>query len=818
MLQCRALSPTPLESAMRYAEVSVNSPVAQRRTFSYTVPADLTGSVGQPVWIPFGERTLQGIVMELTEFPAVEEPREIIGNIEEEPEISPHYLTLARWISDYYLSPLFDAVSLMLPPGFERKAITCINVTDHDADTSSLPEEQKKVFQRVLSEDGVELSQIEKALGKRKAQTLVSQMVKRGLFTRSYKIGPVRIKPKKELYINLNSTEAESVKLSDKQTVLIDYLKDKKGPIAWAEVRQETGCSKAIASSLENKGLVTFQQVEVRREPISYKDISLSHPLTLTNYQQAAFESIKSVLQDTGRKEKPGVFLLHGVTDSGKTEVYLQALAEVIRSGKKGIVLVPEIALTPQTIERFASRFPHRVAVFHSRLSLGEQYDEWHRIKNGEFDVVIGSRSALFCPQPDLGIIVIDEEYEWTYKQDTSPNYHARDAAMKLADLTGALVVLGSATPDVETYFRAESGEYKILELPERISSNGNTKMPDVDIVDMKEELKAGNRSMFSQPLSEAINEALARQEQVILFLNRRGGATFVQCRHCGFVLRCRRCDVPLTHHISGDLMVCHQCNNKTEVPVSCPECSSRQIKFLGVGTQKVEQEVGYMFPRARVMRWDSDVITGKSSHEEIMKKFRNREADILIGTQMVAKGLDIPSVTLVGVISADTSLNLPDFRAGERTYQLLSQVAGRAGRGAAGGRVIIQTYSPDHYAIRAAARHNYAAFYRQEISYRRQLNNPPFSQLARIVYAHTNDITCQREITGMKALLTGEINARGIAGISLIGPAPAYIHRRRGRYRWQLLIRGTDLTALLSPINITPGWTIDIDPVSLVQ
>jgi len=804
---------------MRYAEVSVNSPVAQRRTFSYAVPEDLAINVGLPVWIPFGERTLQGIVMELTEFPAVEEPREIIGIMKEEPETSPYYLSLARWISDYYLSPLFDAVALMLPPGFERKAITCINIADHDFDVESLSEEQRTVFEKIMVESSVELTELEKTLGKKKAQSIVSQMVKRGVLVRSYKIGPVRIKPKREFYISLSDSEVENIKLSDNQLILLDYLKNNPQRAAWTKVRQETGCSKAIANSLEKKRLVSFHEVEVRREPISYKDISLSNPLKLSDYQQAAFDSIKSIISNPdARRKKPEVFLLHGVTGSGKTEVYLQALAEVIKAGKKGIVLVPEIALTPQTIERFAARFPHRVAVFHSRLSLGEQYDEWHRIKNGDFDVVIGSRSALFTPQPDLGIIVIDEEYEWTYKQDNSPNYHARDAAMRLAELTGAVVVLGSATPDVETYYRAQNGEYKILELPERISVNGSAKMPDVEVVDLKEELKAGNRSMFSQSLTESINEAIANHEQVILFLNRRGGATFVQCRHCGHVMRCRRCDVSVTHHISEDLLVCHQCNYKTAVPVKCPECGSRQIKFLGVGTQKVEQEVGYMFPRARVMRWDSDVITTKSSHEEILKKFRNHEADILIGTQMVAKGLDIPSVTLVGVITADTSLNLPDFRAGERTFQLLSQVAGRAGRGAIGGRVIIQTYSPEHYAVQAAAGHDYSGFYQQEISFRKQLNNPPFSQLARIVYANTNDLACQREITGMKAALTAEISARGIAGINLIGPAPAYIHRRRGRYRWQLLIRGTQLTTLLSPINFTQGWTIDIDPVSLVQ
>ena len=316
----------------------------------------------------------------------------------------------------------------------------------------------------------------------------------------------------------------------------------------------------------------------------------------------------------------------------------------------------------------------------------------------------------------------------------------------------------------------------------------------------------------------QAINKAIAAGEQVILFLNRRGGAYYIQCRRCGFVLRCRRCDVPLSHHINDDILICHQCNYKMPVPDACPNCGNRQLKFLGAGTQKLEQEVRLTFPRARQLRWDSDAITGKTSNEDILRQFRGRKADVLIGTQMVAKGLDIPSVTLVGVVNADTSLNLPDFRAGERTYQLLSQVAGRAGRGLAGGRVIIQTFAPDNYAIQAIARHDYASFYEQEIAYRRQLNNPPFTQLARLIFTHTNDAICQREAEKMRKTLIEESNARGIAGISIIGPAPAFIHRLRGRYRWQLIIRGQNLSAFLSPLDFGHGWTVDIDPVGLIQ
>jgi len=389
---------------------------------------------------------------------------------------------------------------------------------------------------------------------------------------------------------------------------------------------------------------------------------------------------------------------------------------------------------------------------------------------------------------------------------------------LKLAGLTGAVVLLGSATPDIDSFYKAQNGEYKLITLPERVVPTAGAPLPRVEIVDMREELKAGNLSIFSRSLSHAINGAVAAGEQVILFLNRRGAATFIQCRSCGFVLRCRRCEVPLSQHIVGNVLICHQCGYKTPVPQVCPNCSRPRLKFLGAGTQKLEQETRYAFPRARQLRWDSDVITSKTSHEVVLKQFRDRQADILIGTQMVAKGLDIPAVTLVGVVSADTSLNLPDFRAGERTFQLLSQVAGRAGRGPSGGRVIIQTFSPDHYAIQAAARHDYVSFYEQEIAFRRQLHNPPFTQLARLVYTHTNEAVCQREAEEMKQRLLAEMAARGIGGVDIVGPAPAFIRRLRGRFRWQLVLRGTNLSAFLSPLALPHGWTVDIDPVSLVQ
>jgi len=803
---------------MSFAEVSVNSPIAQRRTFSYTIPPHLQIDVGQAVWVPFGEKRLQGIVLELSPHPEVEETREIIGVIEPHPLLFPQQVQLARWISQYYLSPLFDAVALMLPPGFERRAITFISATDSDFDISRLSNEPKQALELIREKGNLSLGQLEKALGKKKAASIVSQLVNRGLAAKSYELEKIRVKPKMVPYLGLaiDKSQAEAADLSraPKQASLLTYLLRQNEPVAWAEVKEKTKCSKATADALVKKGLAEFEAVEVRREPISYKDIVPYPPLTLTPAQKKAFAAINSSLS----KGKSQTFLLHGVTGSGKTEVYLQALAETVKTGKKGIVLVPEIALTPQTIERFAARFPQRVAVLHSKLSLGEQFDEWQRIRKGDFDVVIGSRSAIFAPQPNLGLIVIDEEQEWTYKQqDKSPRYHARAVALKLAGLSGAVVVLGSATPDIESFYRAQKGDYQLLQLPERVTPYAGSALPRVEVVNMREELKAGNQSLFSRSLFQAIGQAVANKEQVILFLNRRGAASFIQCRSCGFVMRCRRCDVPLSYHLTEDRLVCHQCNYNIRVPEKCPQCGGQRIKFLGIGTQRLEQEVGYTFPQARLLRWDSDVTRGRYAHDAILAKFRAHDADILIGTQMVAKGLDLPLVTLVGVVSADTALNLPDFRSGERTFQLLSQVAGRAGRGERGGKVIIQSYAPEHYAIRAAAEHDYTAFYEQEIGYRRQLHNPPFTQLASLTYSHSNDYLCQREAERMKRFLEQEIASKGIAGIELIGPAPAFIHRLRGRFRWQLILRGTELSAFLSPMPLPPGWAVGIDPVGLV-
>jgi len=799
---------------MGYAEVAVNSPAAQRRTFSYSVPAGLAVLPGQAVWVPFGSRLLEGIVTELTDVPAVEETRDIAGIVERQPVLSPAQLTIARWISNYYLSPIFDALALFLPPGFERRTLTYVSVAPlpPDFDLNSLTPDQRSAIELLAGHDRLPMRKMEAGLGKARAQATVSHLANRGLVVRTYEIEPAKAKAKTELRVRLvTGAEATKVKSGTKQSALVEFLLSQSGPVSWGEVRGKTGVDRATLTAMMKKGLVLLDEVVVTRDPLAGRQSTPTSPLPLTTAQRVACDAITAALG------KPAVFLLRGVTGSGKTEVYLQALAEARRRGKRGIVLVPEIALTPQTTDRFAARFPGKVAVLHSQLTLGEQFDEWQRIKAGEFDVVIGARSALFAPQPDLGLIVIDEEHEWTYKQaDPVPRYHAREVAVRLAEQVGAVVVLGSATPDVETHFRSVSGEYRLLELPERVTPTVNAPLPKVQVVDMRDELKAGNHDLFSRALSAAMAEAVEAGEQVILFLNRRGSATFVQCRQCGLVMRCRRCDIALTFHAASNSLVCHQCNYRVRAPDACPRCRSPRIKFIGAGTEHVEEEVARLLPRSRRLRWDSDAASGRQAHQEILDKFRAHQADVLIGTQMVAKGLDLPEVTLVGVVNADTGLNLPDFRAGERAFQLLSQVAGRAGRGPRGGEVILQTYSPNHYAVQAAAAHDYRLFYQKEIVYRRQLGYPPFAQLASLVFTHANEERCRVEAERLKRELLAGIQAKGIAGLTVIGPAPAFVHRLRGRYRWQLVLRGRELSTFLSDVPLPRGWAVDIDPVGL--
>lgn len=490
----------------------------------------------------------------------------------------------------------------------------------------------------------------------------------------------------------------------------------------------------------------------------------------------------------------PGTYLLHGITGSGKTEVFLELIRRNIENGYDSIVLLPEISLTPQMIERFKGRFGKDITIFHSRLSDGERYDEWHRVRSGKVKIAIGARSALFLPFKNLRLVVIDEEHESTYKSEMSPKYNAKEIAEYMMEKNGGQLVLASATPSVESFHRAENKEIELITLSERAT---NARLPKMDVVDMREELMSGNRSIFSNMLMKKITETLERKEQIILFLNRRGFSTFVSCRACGFVFKCENCDISMTHHRDGSLM-CHQCGARKYLPKTCPSCQSKYIKQFGTGTEKVEEAIRQAFPQARVMRMDRDTTRQKSSYETMYNEFKNNECDILIGTQMISKGLDFKDVTLVGILAADLSLNLPDYRAAEKTFQLITQVAGRAGRGDKPGEVVIQTYSPENFAIQSARSHDYLGFYRREIEMRDVLKNPPFSSLLYLVFSSEDEQLLIKKTQYLGGLLRKHLTKYD--NMILLGPSPCIISKIKNSYRWQVLIKGDieEGTALL--------------------
>ncbi len=616
--------------------------------------------------------------------------------------------------------------------------------------------------------------------------------------------------------------------VAPKQRDVVKFLVENPGGYTRAELSRLAGTGPAAVRALIQKGLLV-ETVERRwRRTLLGEDRPKAAP-TLTPEQNKVLDAVYPALESGGHE----VFLLHGVTGSGKTEVYMRVVEAALKKGRQGIVLVPEIALTPQLKRVFGERFGDRVAILHSALSAGERYDQWEAIREGEVDVVLGARSAVFAPFPDLGVVIVDEEHETSYKQDESPRYHAREVAIERARRAGATVILGSATPSLESYQQAVTGRYRLLEMSRRVD---NRPLPRVEVVDMRVELARGNRSIFSERMALAIEDRLHRREQVLLFLNRRGFHTFVLCRECGNAVKCHHCDVALTLHLadcSGPLR-CHYCQYQRDVPALCPHCGGSRIRYFGTGTQRVEELVKQRFPGARVLRMDVDTTGKRGAHERIYESFRSGEADILIGTQMVAKGWDISGVTLVGVISADTSLHLPDFRGSERTFQLLTQVAGRAGRGEIPGEVVIQTYSPEHYAIQAAALQDYRAFFEQETVFRRQLSYPPFGHFLRVVVSHPSAGEAEAAARGLaelaKSLGAGAQPFRdsGAGGnaVSIVGPASAPIPKLHGRFRWHFGILARRRGPLLrfgreladrAPARDSVQVSIDVDPVSIL-
>jgi primosomal protein N' (replication factor Y) (superfamily II helicase) len=764
---------------MTVAQVIVDVPAKQTdRPYDYRIPVHLQEVIkqGMRVIVPFGPRKVQGFVVGIVADSQFAKLRNIIEPMDIEPVLNEELLNLSDWLTEQTLCYKISAFQVMLPPALKAKYEKKIRLKDR-AKLNVLPEGIQDFFRHkdlLKWEDVLEtghLSQFQKE-------------VSSGILEVLYEVKE-RIKKKQTKQISpLFSRDElraikESLNRSMKQKKVIDYFIDHPEPIERSKLLPLLGVTSSVIKGLMDKGILSETEKEVYRDPYANRTIKKTEPLQLTEEQSAA---IKPILTALSQKEHV-VFLLYGVTGSGKTEIYLQSIQRVLEDGREGIVLVPEISLTPQMVNRFKGRFGDQVAVLHSGLSVGEKYDEWRKIQRKEVKVVVGARSAVFAPFENLGIIIIDEEHETSYKQEDNPRYHARDVAIERAKKHQCPVVLGSATPSLESFARAEKGVYHLLTLSKRMNDRD---LPSVKIVDMREELREGNRSMFSRELFEKLQDRLIKKEQTVLFLNKRGHSSFVMCRDCGYVVQCPNCDISLTYHRYNQQMKCHYCGYESVVPTTCPECTSDHIRYFGTGTQKVEEELGKIFPEAKVIRMDVDTTSRKGSHEKLLTEFHEGHADILLGTQMIAKGLDFPNITLVGVLSADTMLHLPDFRSSEKTFQLLTQVSGRAGRHELAGEVVIQTYSPEHYSIELAGEQDFDRFYQQEMMVRKTHKYPPFYYIA-LITVHHEDLL---KVVDVTEKITKFIASRISPKAFVLGPVASPIPRINNKFRYQCIIK----------------------------
>jgi len=758
--------------------------------------------------------------------------------VDEPPLFDAETVELCRWISRRYLCSLAQALRLFIPPGRSRRVAELVALkAEREEVLSVLPARafRRREIVELLGEKGrwVPVEEVRAALGGRFSQRSLRELEKAGLLERRYVLQPPKVSQVKLRYAHLTPegervlAQPEIARRTPSRLRILRMLQDNGGFLPVPSLLRLTGTSQSVLRSAVDAGWVGLTQEERLRDPFSERAFPAERPHDLNPEQETAVREIAGALERGG-----GSVLLEGVTGSGKTEVYLHAIERALDLGRTALVLVPEIALTPQMIQRFRGRLGESVAVLHSQLSLGERYDQWRGIKNGRYRVVIGARSALFAPLPDLGLLVIDEEHENTYKEGSAPRYHAREVALEMARRRGAVLVLGSATPSLESRHSAGEGELTLLRLPRRVDDRP---LPQVEVVDMRELARAGGPSILSPRLLNALGKVYQAGEQAILFLNRRGFARYLQCQRCGYIFRCRNCSVSLCYHAGDIHLLCHHCNWCLRPPFTCPECGERDHRYAGIGTERVEEELKRQLPVLRCLRMDADTTRRKDAHWNILESFRAGEAQVLLGTQMIAKGLDIPNVTLVGVINADTSLAFPDFRAGERTFQLLTQVSGRAGRGHRPGKVIVQTYNPDHYAISAALRGDQEDFYRKELDFRREAGYPPFRRLVNMI------VSAPEEVHARSCVETLAETVRSfprLARQELLGPAPSPISRLKGRYRFHLTLKTTSLDDILADLRKavdafeahripycrrvkTPpdslSLIVDVDPVSLL-
>lgn len=724
------------------AEVIINRGAKKlNRTFDYNIPKDLEELilVGSKVLVPFGngEKLAEAFVVGIKEKSAFELKN--IAKLEE--NLTDKQISLAKWMAKRYFCNISDCIKLMLTPGTRNK------------------NKEKRIQDKTIN----------------------CVYLKKDIEEIEFEIETGKIK-------------------SEKQKRLLNFVKDNEGTTV-PEIEMFTDCARGIVNTLVKNGYLEIIEKKVERNPLLGRNCEKTNNLKLTEEQKNAYNRVEEAIDKNEYKQ----FLLYGVTGSGKTEVYLQLIEKVLKIGKNAIVLVPEISLTPQMLDRFISRFGKSdIAILHSKLSIGERHDEWERIRERKARIVIGARSAIFAPIENIGIIIIDEEHDSSYKSETNPRYNAKEIAKILAKENKAPLLLGSATPDINTFYNAtsenEDGNTKIqlLTLTKRANESS---LPKVEIIDLKQELANGNRSMLSMELYNSIEENISQKRQTILFLNRRGYSTFIMCRNCGYTVKCPSCNISMTYHSYEKKLKCHYCSYEENLVTTCPECHSDKIRYFGTGTQKLEQEINKQFPNASTIRMDIDTVTKKNSHEEILNKFKNENIDILIGTQMVVKGHHFPNVTLVGVIAADSSLNIDDYRANERTFQILTQVAGRAGRENLPGKVIIQTYNPDNFSIICAQKQNYEMFYETEIALRKQLKYPPFCDIILISFNSLNETNIKNISNEMYKKLLEKLNQEEF---KIFRPMPSPIDKIQNRYRWRIIIKGNMTVEANEKLNQT--------------
>jgi primosomal protein N' (replication factor Y) (superfamily II helicase) len=822
--------------ATRYAEVAL--PLRLSQTFTYKLPLTLgeDARVGARMLVPFGRQMLTGYVVALHEEldPALgleeSEIKEAEELLDAEPLLTPEVLEITRWISDYYAAPWGEVLKAALPAGLNAGVDQVVTITQDGRDElARLPARRAstakaRLLQMAAVAGSTTLREAARELGQARAAKAARELARSGWVTLAHRRRGAQARAKRRKAVRLlpppeHEGNGERT-LTPAQQKVVEALIEGGGEMLFAELLEAAGAGASTVQTLERRGLLEVFVREVRRDPLAGARLPEKDELRLTDAQAVALSEINAA-QDAGGF---AAFLLHGVTGSGKTEIYIRAMREALQRGRTAMMLVPEIALTPVFSRRLRAHFGDAVAIFHSSLTAGERFDEWGRLKRGEARVVIGTRSAVFAPVSDLGVIVVDEEHEASYRQQESPYYNGRDTAVMRALKERAVVVLGSATPSLESFQNAQLGKYRYLRLPLRVA---NRAMARAEIVDMREVFRTGGKpSVFSTDLLTAIEETHARGEQSIVLLNRRGYSSFVLCRSCGERINCRDCDVTLTYHRGERSLVCHYCNLRERVPESCPACRGPYIFFVGEGTEQIEEILRERFPTLRLARLDRDTTARRSTYEQAVLSFAAGELDMLVGTQMIAKGHDFPNVTLVGVVSVDAGLALPDFRAAERAFQLITQVAGRAGRGELPGRVLIQTYHPHHYALRHACAQDYEGFFEEEINYRRNLSYPPFVTLASLL-VHGDDF--ERVQATADVLRAALDRANTERGCRVLGPAPAPLARLRGEHRIQLLLKSRSRTRLRQLVEMALGdaatspnfdlnsVNVEIDPVNLM-